>query len=483
MKKIKKFNEAEEWIYGNPGIPGQPSRKEGEEDYLSTSWAKRKQQIRQQGQGNFDFDTSAREVRGHEIELELLLEKVFNNIYKGLVDRYNIKFDIKFADQRSIGNMLNISESIQSEKYKRKLINLVGQGEAKNMMYVFHNEEFTQGIYDIFGEVKGRKLINLWTDIVKAVDAIDVNRPLNGPWNTSFVKNTIGGACKIEWDKTETNEANDDYEEFWENPDKDDDETPKENIDDLIFKALQSGNLEEAEEIQTQNNLPDNYIRNKFTPKVIARGVDFTMLIHETIKGLYLILSVIGIPKEKEISVIVLNKGYAIREEPEEFKWGPMIAADLRDFINDSSKLTQEVLNAYPNIREQFWIHMLKMEADEFLKLFRGILGKTDESKITRDIILKKIIIKLHNYYENKRMKSEYEHKLKKYQEDLKKWKEKQKTKSQKPKNPVKSETPSQEEKEPDYANMSQKDLQNLMDASIDSGDYALANKISQYIK
>ena len=64
-----------------------------------------------------------------------------------------------------------------------------------------------------------------------------------------------------------------------------------------------------------------------------------------------------------------------------------------------------------------------------------------------------------------------------------KKWKEKQKTKSQKPKNPVKSETPSQEEKEPDYANMSQKDLQNLMDASIDSGDYALANKISQYIK
>ena len=47
MKKIKKFNEAEEWIYGNPGIPGQPSRKEGEEDYLSTSWAKRKQQLRQ----------------------------------------------------------------------------------------------------------------------------------------------------------------------------------------------------------------------------------------------------------------------------------------------------------------------------------------------------------------------------------------------------------------------------------------------------
>jgi hypothetical protein len=48
--------------------------------------------------------------------------------------------------------MLNIREFLNSEKHKRKIINLVGQGRAENMMYVFHNEEFTQGIYEIFGE-------------------------------------------------------------------------------------------------------------------------------------------------------------------------------------------------------------------------------------------------------------------------------------------------------------------------------------------
>jgi len=481
MRNIKKFNEAEEWIYGNPGIPGQPNRQEGEEDYLSSAWAKRRQQIRQQGPGIFDLRGSAQAVRGHEVELQELLEKVFNNIYKGLVERYNIKFDIKFADQRSIGNMLNIKESLESEKHKRKLINLVGQGEAKNMMYVFHNEEFTQGIYDIFGEDKGKKLIQMWTDIVKAVDAIDVNRPINTSWITSFVKNTIGGACKIEWDKKEekTNEANDDFDEFFENPDKDDED---ENIDDLLFKALQNGDLEEAEEIQKENKLPDNYIRNKFTPKVVARGLDFTMLIHEAIKGLYLVLSVIGIPKDKDMAKEVLNKGYAIREEPEEFKWGPMIAADLRDFINQSSKLTEDVLSKYPNIREQFWIHMLKMETEEFLELFRGILSNTQEAQIKRDAILAKIIKNLHHYYENKRMKKEFEAKKKKYQEDLKKWQERQAQKA----NQSKPEKPTKKVEEPikiDYSTMTQKELQKLQDEAIDSGDWELASKIAQYIK
>lgn len=484
MGKIKKFNEAEEWIYGSPGIPGQPRRKEGEEDYLSSAWAKRKEQIRQQGPGSLDFGTSAREVRGYEDQLESLLEKVFNNIYKGLIERYNIKFDIKFADRRTIFGLLNIKESLETEKYKRKLINLVGQGEAKNMMYIFHNEEFTEGIYQIFGEEKGKNLIKLWTNIVKAVDSIDVEMPIDSRWSISSVKNGVGGACKIDWDKTETNEAKDDDEdEFWENPDKDpDDDKSSENVDDLIFKALQNGDFEEAEEIQKDNNLPDNYIRSKFTPKIVARGLDFTMLIHEAIKGLYLTLSVIGIPKDKQIATKVLNKGYAIREEPEEFKWGPMIAADLRDFINDSPKLTEEIVSKYPNIREQFWIYMLKMEADSFLKLFRGILGKTEEAKIQRDVILKEVIKKLFAFYENKRLRAEYEAKLKKYQEDLKKWEEKQKLKQSQPK-PKKLEKTPETESEPDYANMRQKELEELQDQALAAGKYELAYKISQFIK
>ena len=492
MRRIKKFNEAEEWIYGSPGIPGQPSRKEGEEDYLSKIWNKRKEQIRQQGPGIFDLKGSAQAVRGHEIELETLLEKVFTNIYKGLVERYNIKFDIKFADQRNIGSLLNIKESLESEKYKRKLINLVGQGEAKNMMYVFHNEEFKQGIYDIFGEDKGKKLINLWTEIVKSVDYIDVNRPINSTWNSSFVKSSVGGACKISWKKNEDlNEDFDDYTLFMDDEENDEDNDNKNDkndndVDYLLMKALKNGDFDEAEEIQKDNKLPESYIRDNFTPVITSRGIDFTMLIHEAIKGLYLVLSIIGLPKEKQMAKLVLNKGYAIREEPEEFKWGPMIAADLRDFINESPKLTDDILNKYTNIREQFWIYMLKLPADEFLELFRMILNKSEEANIKRDSILKIIISKLHNHYENKRLKAEYEAKkrkyeedLKKYEEDLNKWEEKQKAKQE---TPISKSEPKIEQK-PDYANMRQKELNDLLNAAIDRGDYQTASEISQYIK
>jgi len=488
MRNIKKFNEAEEWIYGNPGIPGQPNNKEGEENYLSKVWNKRKEQIKQQGPGIFDLNNSAKAVRGHEIELEKLLEKVFTNIYKGLVERYNIKFDIKFADQKNIGSLLNIKESLESEKYKRKLINLVGQGEAKNMMYVFHNEEFKEGIYDIFGKNKGNELINLWTEIVKSVDYIDVNRKVNNSWSSSFVKNTVGGACKISWKKNNLNEDIEDYTFFMDDEEnnEDDDDKNDNDVNYLLMKALKNGDFEEAEEIQKDNQLPESYIRDNFTPIITSRGIDFTMLIHEAIKGLYLVLSIIGLPKDKKMAKLVLNKGYAIREEPEEFKWGPMIAADLRDFINESPKLTEDILNKYNNIREQFWIYMLKLPADEFLELFRMILNKTEEAKIKRDSILKIIISKLYNHYENKRMKAEYEAKkrkyeedLKKYEENLKKWEEKQKNK--KIETPIAKSEPKIEET-PNYANMRQKELNDLLNAAIDRGDYQTASEISKYI-
>jgi hypothetical protein len=520
MRKIKKFNEAEEWIYGNPGIPGQPHRKKGEQDYLASVWDKRKEQIRQQGPGIFDLQGSASAVRGHELELEALLERVFNNIYKGLVERYNIKFDIKFAKREDIAGLLNIKESLESEKYKRKLINLVGQGEAKNMMYVFHNEEFTQGIYDIFGEDKGKKLIKLWTEIVKAVDSIDVHREIDMPWRTSFIKNTVGGACKIDWNKSEekTNEAIDDDDDFFEDPFKDDDDEDdsKLNVDDLIMNALNNGNFDEAEEIQAENNLPDNYIRQKFTPKVVARGLDFTMLIHETIKGLYLVLSIIGLPAEKEMAKRVINAGYAIREEPEEFKWGPMVASDLRDFINNSPKLTEDILNKYPNVREQFWIYMLKLESDEFLKVFRSFLNNSEEGQIKRETILKEVLKSLHAYYENKRLKKEFESKQKAYESNLKKWIESQLKKGINkqgvlnallkagnkqeiveplieqiaaqlgPIEPKPAPTRNVEksvEQEPDYANMSPSELDKLINAAMDKKDWDLVRKISQFIR
>ena len=218
--KIKKFYEAEEYIYGNPGIPGQ-SGDPNEPDYLSDAKRRRDQQIRQQGPGSFELHAAARITRGHERQLEELATRVFNHIYRGLVDRYKIVFDIKFTDQREIAGMVEINESLEEEKYKRKIINLVSQGESKNMMYVIHSQEIKDGINEIFGENKGEELLRIWDNIVKAVDAIDNNRNVHSSAgvNPTYIRGTIQGIVKVTWTKNEANdvnEANDDEEEFFE---------------------------------------------------------------------------------------------------------------------------------------------------------------------------------------------------------------------------------------------------------------------------
>ena len=198
--KIIKFYEAEEYIYGNPGIPGQSGNPD-EPDYLRNAAARRNQQLQQQGPGSFELHKASRITQGHERQLEELATKVFNHIYRGLIDRYKITFDIKFSGQRDIANMIEVNENLEQEKYKRKIINLVSQGESKNMMHVIHSQEVKDGVNEIFGEEKGTELISIWSNIVKAVDNIDNNRSLNSPWSTSFVKNTIQGAVKVTWTK------------------------------------------------------------------------------------------------------------------------------------------------------------------------------------------------------------------------------------------------------------------------------------------
>jgi hypothetical protein len=37
----------------------------------------------------------------------------------------------------------------------------------------------------------------MWTEIVKAVDAIDVHRPIGGAWNTSSVKMVLEVLVKL----------------------------------------------------------------------------------------------------------------------------------------------------------------------------------------------------------------------------------------------------------------------------------------------
>jgi len=504
MKHLKKFNEAEEYIHGNPAFP---------EGYLEDALRRRQLQIQQQGEGSFNISKAQRLIAGKERELEELLTKTMNKLYSGLVERYNITFDIKFANNREIRTLL--TESFEEEKHKRKIANLITQGEAKNMMHVIHSPEITEGVIEIFGEEKGRELIEIWSNIVKAVDIIDMNRDINH-FDMSFITSTVMGVVKIGWtpnDETNEEQPNinseieqnietpedeednsyeeteqiinsneDDYgEDDYDEDEYDDEESEESDEDDWnqrLLNALNTGNEEVVDDIVEEEDLPTDYVNRNFTPKIIVRGADFTLLIHECIKGIYNVLSLAGVPKDRDMARrLIGDLEQSLREEPEEFKWGPIVAADLRDFLNEYPDVDK-----YPNMREEFWRELLKLPTNEFFPIVNAILSKSEEGKIKSRVIFKRVIKGIEKKI-GKKMKAEYEKRLREHEEEMRLWQERQRQNQ-----PVRQEAPitqeePQEETEIDYSNMSQKQLNDLQNQAIDDGDYVTATKIAQYIR
>jgi hypothetical protein len=124
-------------------------------------------------------------------------------------------------------------------------------------------------------------------------------------------------------------------------------------------------------------------------PKITAIGVDFPMLLHETVKGIYQLIGSAYLPSadatESEIAKaeVVKMATSSFEDEAEDFRYGPYIAATLRDFINSC-----EGWNRYPNMREYVFGDMVLLPESDFLSLMKGILeGSNDAKKLVEDII------------------------------------------------------------------------------------------------
>jgi hypothetical protein len=142
-----------------------------------------------------------------------------------------------------------------------------------------------------------------------------------------------------------------------------------------------------------------DFEEESYTPIIKARGVDFPMLLHETVKGIFELIASVSQPglgadpKEIEMAETVKLNVSSFEDEAEDFRTGPEIAADFRDFINQNRKS-----NDYPNIRAYIFGMMMDpnyMTSEEFLNLFRGILNKSEEARRKIDNMIDEIIEKL----------------------------------------------------------------------------------------
>jgi hypothetical protein len=244
--------------------------------------------------------------------------------------------------KQDIMDMLNSSE-LKGHIDKRKLMNLVTQGEGLNTKKILHGDTIKNGLDEIFGD-KSDEIFRLYERLIDINQKKDWVIPINH--TASAMDNApggIAGACQVKIDKEDGSSQN--------NDDQESDESQNEGgqEQDGAYKLL-----------------------------VKVRGVDLLMLIHELVKGIYLAMSVGGLQSIEDDTMKMATKmsTSSFSDEAEDWRYGPYVAAELRDFIN-----TCEGSDKVEGIRLYVFGRMVELPPEEFLPLMYGIFEKTSDAK------------------------------------------------------------------------------------------------------
>jgi len=456
-------------LKGNLGIPGEDPEKRGDK-YLSDverRAGERTREITRQlnPQQIMSWVNEAKRIQKPYLnELAKLAEDVIRKYYGSILD--GVDLDIKFPEPGENKKIMKdvpskpeestikelkdkeIIDEIQRRKIGKNLV----QGAAKNTKLILNLDETFDGFVEIMGAEKAREYSDLLNKITNASDFYDWSFPMEqqlGMWE----RGEPAGVCKIEWEDKKEDQ---------------DDEALKE-----LLKSLEQNDEEGAEEAQEEILSDVNGV------KIIARGVDYAMLLHETVKGIWNLTLSASIPEDPEIASKVIMNTDTLFDELEDLRYGPYIEADFRDFVNGFSELAPGV----PNLKERVFGRLMTMKpASDFLEFFRAFLNgfvmgnqeDLNEAEGTIKALVKDISEEWNTYQED----------LKEYERSVREYEEYQKEMAG-----GSVMTPSEEQPETEivkdetyYSNLSKKDLEDELNAAIDSGDTNALKLISKFI-
>ena len=431
MKTLKQFLQ-EASLQGNPGTP---------DEYLKGVERRAMQDVqgteqrlgREMGQVmQFVGQVQQMQTPGVKAQLEKLAEDIIMQEYGSILTQ--TKLSIKFAKEGEIQQMMEdvpmetpepqreISDKGTIAKiHARKIGNAIMQGEAKNAKRMLALPETMDGMIKIFGPANAAKMVDLLKKITDIASALDWRIPMEVQkqmWERD--KGGFSGSVKVDFTPVKTDEK---------------------TAEDLI-KSLESGDIETQEIEDTLNEME---------PTIIAIGTDFAMLLHEAIKGIYKLIGTASIPDdEEEAGKVIANTG-TLSDELEDIRNGPYLAADLRDFVNRFTKSS-----SVENIREHVFgklMILVKEETQEFLQLMREIFTE-DAGAINK---MKSIVSEI--------------------EQTIKDWERSQFDEEV----PDFGMAPTQSEPA-DLSQLSKREIQELLDAALDAGDYAEVGKLAKYL-
>ena len=217
--------------------------------------------------------------------------------------------------------------------HKRKILNMIAQGEAINSKKMLMGETNMAGLTELFGEERAARMVELLIKITDICNARDWRIPEEVGAAMIENGNALSGISKIEWKPKEEKET--------EETPKEDDETPEEN-------------------------------HESDTAKLIILGMDQAMLFHEAVKAIYGLINQGGLAHldDETIAKVFMNADTA-KDEVQDLKRAKLTAADLRDFI-----FTFPEVETIDNGREYVWGKMIDASIvpdQKFLELMRLI--------------------------------------------------------------------------------------------------------------
>ena len=183
---------------------------------------------------------------------------------------------------------------------KKKILNMFTQGEGKATKDIIkYSEVVESGLREIIGD-SYRELLKVWSDTSELAHKLDWS--IKDDNKASMMKDAPGGLA---------------------------------GAVDVAWESL--SNTRYQMHLLTEDT--------EFSKIVIrAFGVDFPMLIHESVKGIYMLLQSSAIKKDKELAQEIKRATSSFKDESQDFKYGVPAQQMFRDFVNkckDSQKYKQ----------------------------------------------------------------------------------------------------------------------------------------------
>lgn len=411
--------------------------------------------------------------------IEELARSIIEEQYGRLLRSMNAEMDIQLVDMDELQDMkggdemedsspepqpnmeeeeLN-DEDLANDIYKRKLVNVITQGSAKNTHRLIHLHRDSIENLD-------PDLFDTMDKLIKAQETAEWTFPENDD-NGKMIRQFMNGYTKVEFGDDEDEDGND-QEEI------------DENLEDVDMEALLNGDEDEMENLEEQM---EDY---SGTIKITARAIDLTVLLHESVKGIYEILGAPSIPEndEERANNIMINTD-TLQDEFEDLRYGPKIREDLLTFVNSNDKVNQ-VEDGF----EWIWNRMASTDSETFLELFLDILiNKTGMAENWLDQTLNELI---ESDEELRRQQYAWDEE----NNDREEWKGEESDQSVVDEDEDEEDLMSQlglddddddskdsdNSGEVDYSTYNKRDLEELLNQAIDDGNFPLAAEIGKHM-